>query len=269
MKNNLDLTTIKALVIDMDGVLWRGNTFLPGYEAFFEFIQDRAMPFVLATNNASKTPQQYIDRLAKGGITVQRHHVMSSALATAAYLEKQLSPGAKLYVIGEDGLREAVDEAGFIRVKDASEPAEAVVVGLDTQLSYDKLKQATLLIRRGAKFVATNGDLTFPVENGFVPGTGSILAALKASTEVDPTVIGKPAAFMFDVSVEKMGCDHQQTVMLGDRLETDILGAKNAGIKTILVTSGVDNQDSVRQKGIEPDAIFSGIEELVTAWQKL
>ncbi len=267
MENNLDLTTIQALVSDMDGVLWRGDTPLPGFHDFFDFLQSRAIPFILATNNAGKSPTQYIQRFTDWGVTMNRENILTSSLATATYLQNEISAGAKLYVIGQDGLREAMREAGFVIIENSNQSVEAVVVGIDKNLTYQKLKEASLLIQRGARFIGSNGDLTFPTEEGFVPGAGSILAALQAATGLTPTVIGKPERMMFDIAMQKMGCNQADTLMVGDRLDTDILGGQRAGLKTVLVTSGVDNEQSVQATGIKPDAIFSGIDELVSRWK--
>ena len=173
---------------------------------------------------------------------------LTSSLATAAYLQHELKAGAAAYAVGQEGLREAMQEAGFVLLPDASQPAEVVVAGVDFTLTYDKLKYATLHIQRGARFVGTNGDVTFPAEEGALPGAGSILAALQAATGVVPTIIGKPERLMFDIAVEKMGSDPIHTAMLGDRLETDILGGQRAGLKTILVTTGIDNETTIQMK---------------------
>jgi 4-nitrophenyl phosphatase len=270
MKSNLNLNDIHALLIDMDGVLWRGNTPLPGLTDFFDFLQRRGLPFMLATNNASKTPAQYVQKLANFGVTVDPKHILTSSLATAIYLKQAFKKNrATVYVVGQEGLREAMSEAGFTVLEDSSQPAEAVVAGIDFTLTYEKLKHAVLLIQRGARFIGTNGDLTFPLENGFAPGAGSILAAIQAATGVSPTIIGKPERFMFDLAVQKMGSTPEHTAMLGDRLETDILGGQQAGLKTIMVLTGVDNEDSIAQKGIQPDVIFGGIDELTQHWAGL
>ena len=268
MLNQLNFTEIQALTIDMDGVLWRGDTALPGLNHFFDFLHHQPIPYMLATNNASKTPLQYQEKFAKFGVKIEPGRVMTSSLATAAYLKRELSPGDPVYVIGGEGLHEAAREAGFILVEDANQPAAAVVVGIDFAVNYEKLKNATLLIQRGARFIGSNGDLTFPAEEGYYPGAGAILAALQAATQVKPITIGKPEPLMFEIAMEKMGSQPQHTAMLGDRLETDILGGQRAGLKTIMVTTGIDNLDSIAQKGVQPDVVFSGLDELVDEWQK-
>lgn len=263
----MNLNDINALIVDMDGVLWRGDSALPGLHKFFGFLTEKSLPFMLATNNASKTVSQYQQKFAGLGVKIQPENVMTSSLATAAHLEDEIEPGSKVYVVGQDGLIDAIRQAGFVIVDDASQPVEAVAAGIDFNLTYEKLKNATLLIRRGARFVGSNGDLTFPSEEGLYPGTGSILAALAAATGVKPTVVGKPEPLMFEIAVRRMKSDPANTAMIGDRLETDILGAQRAGLKTILVTTGIDNQDSIAEKEIQPDAVFSGIDELVDVWQ--
>lgn len=268
MNNMFQLKDIQALIIDMDGVLWLDNTPLPGLNAFFDFLHQRAIPYILATNNASKTPSQYVDKLARFGVTISPEHVLTSPLATATYLKQTFPPGTPVYVVGQEGILEAMSQAGFSVVDNLSQPAEVVVAGVDFTLTYDKLKYATLHIQRGARFVGTNGDVTFPAEEGAWPGAGSILAAIQAATGVTPTVIGKPERLMFDIAVEKMGSTPARTAMLGDRLETDILGGQRAGVKTILVTTGIDNETSSQLKRIYPDAIFSGLEALVEQWAK-
>ncbi len=268
MTKKLNLNNIQALAIDMDGVLWRGDTPLPGLSKFFNFLEKRSIPFVLATNNAGKTPAQYQQKLANFGVALNPENVMTSSLATAAYLKREFNNGGSVYLIGGDGIRQAMRGAGFTVVNDAGRPVEAVVAGIDFNLSYDKLKYAVLLIQRGAQFIGTNGDVTFPAEEGYYPGAGSILAAIQAATGVKPVTIGKPEALMFELAMQKMGSRPNHTAIVGDRLETDILGGQRAGLKTILVTTGVDNEDSIAQKGIQPDAIFSGIDELVEVWQR-
>ncbi|HMQ53990.1 MAG TPA: HAD-IIA family hydrolase [Anaerolineae bacterium] len=262
----MNFDDIKALIIDMDGVLWRGDLPLPGLHEFFEVLTRRAMPFMLATNNASKTVAQYQQKFAKFGIEMPGKHVMTSSLAAAAYLQDELEPGSRVYVVGEDGLRQAMLEAGFEVAEDDSRPVAAVVGGIDFTLTYQKLKHATMLIHRGARFVGSNGDLTLPSEEGFYPGAGSILAAITAATGVHPTIVGKPEPLMFQIALRQMGTQPTETAMIGDRLETDVLGGQRAGLKTILVETGVDNEQTVAQKGIRPDLVVRGIDQLVEMW---
>ncbi len=267
--NNLDLKNINALVIDGDGVLWSDKDPLPGLTEFFGFLQKRELPYMLVTNNATKTNDQFVQKLAGFGVTIQPENVLTSSIATAAYMKKEYPPGSKVYVVGQEGLRVAMSEAGYIIQDDASQPVDVVVAGADFTLTYEKLKYAALLIRRGAHFIGTNGDLTFPTPDGLAPGAGSILALLEAATGVKPPTIGKPAPMMFNIALEKMSVTAAETAMIGDRLDTDILGAQRAGLKTIMVTTGVDSKETCQEKDIWPNVIFSGIAELTKIWQEL
>ncbi len=264
MTHSPSLNTLQALVIDMDGVLWRGSTALPGLNDFFAFLRAKKLPFTLATNNASKTPAQYVQRFSGLGIEIFPAEVMTSSLATAAYLKTQYPPGTKMYVVGQDGIKQALTNAGFVI---AEENVAAVVAGIDFELTYNKLKIAALQINKGARFIGTNPDLTFPIEGNFAPGAGSILAAISAATGKQPTVIGKPEPTLFKMALQRMKANPAHTAMIGDRLETDILGAQRAGLKTILVLSGVTTPEMLKTSDIQPDWVFSGIDELVQAWQ--
>jgi 4-nitrophenyl phosphatase len=166
-------------------------------------------------------------------------------------------------VIGEDALREALRDADIEIVE---RDADAVVVGLDRQVDYEKLKRATLEIRRGAKFIATNTDRTLPTEEGLTPGAGSIVAALVAATDVEPLIIGKPGRPMFDLALEIAGTTVEETAMLGDRLDTDIDGAAAVGMKTILVLTGVSTRVEAEQNHFKPDFIFEDLIALQKEW---
>lgn len=253
------LRDLRALIIDMDGVLWRGDTPLPGLIGLFDLLRERGLKFVLATNNASKTPEQYVGKLAGMGVAVTREEVLTSSIATAMYLKEIAPPDASAFTIGEDGIREALKEAGFRLNADGS---DYVVVGMDRGLTWDKLAQATLNIRAGAKFIGTNPDLTLPTERGITHGNGAILAALQAATGVMPTVIGKPEPIMFREAMALLGAAPAQTAALGDRLETDILGAIRAGISSVLVLSGVTGREELEGSSYQPDWVFDSILEL-------
>jgi 4-nitrophenyl phosphatase len=267
MTRDLKLTDMRAVISDMDGVLWHGPLPLPGLADFFDFLDSRAIPLVLASNNSTATPAQYQQKLANWDIKVELDHILTCTLATVGHLKSEFSQGAGVYVVGEKSLRGAIREAGFDLLADASQPAKAVVVGGDRTLTYDKLKNASLLIRQGARFIGTNPDVLCPTDEGLIPEAGTILAAIQAATGVAPLVIGKPERPLFELALRQLDSLPRQTVMLGDRLDTDILGAQRVGLKTILLKTGVDNEDSISQKGIQPDAVFSGIEELVQTWR--
>jgi 4-nitrophenyl phosphatase len=259
------LRDITALVIDMDGVLWRGDDPLPGLVAFFELLRERPIAFRLATNNASKSPGQYVDKFASMGVEIAPDEILTSAGVTAQHIAA-VAPGASVYAIG-DGLRQAVLDYGLHLSN--GEQADFVAVGWDPKLTYTELSEATLLIRAGARFIGTNPDRTWPSERGLLPGNGAILACLQAATDVEPFIIGKPERAIFDAALAAIGAEPAHTAMLGDRLETDILGAQNAGLPTILVLTGVSDEAGLAASSVKPDWIFDDIQELTRAWSAL
>jgi len=260
----IDLKTITHLIIDMDGVLYRGDEPLPGLQAFVAFLRERPIPFILATNNSTRTPRQYADKLARMGVAVAPHEILTSGQATARVLAQEYPPGTRIHVFGSPALREAIAEAGFVL---ADEGVAAVVASLDPDLSYARLKRATLLIRGGARFFATNLDPTQPTEEGLVPGTGALIAALQAASGVSPQAVGKPEPTMFLQAMAQLGAHPGTTATIGDRLDTDILGGQRAGLTTICVLSGSTGRAEAEAYG--PDLIFEDIEALRKAWQSL
>lgn len=258
--------TIKSVVLDMDGVLWHGETPLAGMGELFSTLRRLELPFVLATNNATKTTLQYVKKLARLGVSVSPEQVLTSPGATASYLQARYPEGASVYAVGEVGLREALLDAGFVVIGPAEvragESAAVVVGGLVTgSLSYELLAMASLLVRRGAAFVATNYDLTYPSEIGELPGAGAVLSVVAASTGVQPSVIGKPHPAMFGEALRRLRTPPENTLMVGDRLETDILGAKAAGLKTALVLTGVSRREDIGNAA--PDYVLGDLGALI------
>jgi 4-nitrophenyl phosphatase len=261
--NPIELKPIRALVIDADGVLWQGKQALPGVPEFFDFLRARQIKFVIATNNSARPSSDVVQRLDRMGAKISDAEVLTSAEATALYLPKLVPPGSRVYVIGGEGIRTQLTNAGF---ELAEENVAAVVMGIDWEVTYAKLKRATMEIRRGAKFVGTNGDKTFPMEDGIVPGAGALLAAVHTATDVAPTIVGKPERHMFDIAIEKMNVAREVTAGLGDRLDTDIEGAQRAGVKSILVFSGITTRDALAQSAIKPDWTFENLVDLREIW---
>jgi 4-nitrophenyl phosphatase len=240
------LKNIKALVLDMDGVIWRENDAIGDLNAIFSRFDRAGLKVICATNNASRTPAQYIEKLAGLGAVLKEEQIITSAMGVTYLLKKRFPQGGPVYIVGENGLQSALLEAGFY-----ASPTDqiAVVAGIDRQISFEKLKTATLLIRRGVSFYATNPDKTFPTPEGLIPGAGSILAALVAATDVEPIIAGKPNATLYEFALEKLGTSPEETLAVGDRIETDILGAQRAGLKTALVLSGI----ATREEGLAWD----------------
>ncbi|HVO72367.1 MAG TPA: HAD-IIA family hydrolase [Aggregatilineaceae bacterium] len=260
---SIHFSSLRAAILDMDGVLWRGDEVLPGIASFFTFVQQHAIAYALATNNSTKTVHAYVERLNSIGIPAGPQNVITSAVATAHYLRYHYPTGTPVYVIGGEGIHRALAEQGY---PEDPERAELVVVGMDTALTYEKLKIATLRIRAGAHFIGTNGDLTFPLPEGLVPGNGSILAALQAATGTAPLVIGKPEKAMFEVALQRLGTTSEQTLMIGDRLETDIAGARRAGLSTALVLTGTTTAEQAEASDIHADGVFESLPDLCSAW---
>jgi len=261
---SLEWGAIKGVICDMDGVLWRGETPLPGLHDFFALLESRHLPYVLATNNASKTPDQYVEKLARMGIVTNTEHVLNSATAAADYLATQAAPGTPVYPIGGPGIREALRSHGFTLTE--GEHADYVVVGWDRDLTWHKLATATLLIRGGAGFIAANPDRTFPMEDGLVPGNGAQVAALIAATDVTPVMAGKPGPLLYERVLARMGTTPEATLVIGDRLDTDILGGLRLGMPAALLLSGITQPDELPASPIHPDVVFDDLAALVRDW---
>jgi 4-nitrophenyl phosphatase len=261
----MNFSNIEAVVMDMDGVLWTGDVALPGLVPFFDLLRARGIRFALATNNSGKSPATYIEKLAKMGVLgVREDQIITSGTATASYLQTRYAPGTPVHVLGGDGLRQVMAEAGFQVV---DQDARAVVVGLDPHLTYERLKRAALLIRAGAEFIATNQDRTIPVPEGLAPGAGSLIAALRAATDCDPAVtIGKPGAPMFEAALSLLETVPENTLMIGDRLNTDIEGAAQLGFKTALVLTGVSTRAEAESVATPPDGVYDNLVALISAW---
>lgn len=257
------LDSIKAIICDMDGVLWRGPQKLPGLNDLFSFMFGERIDFVLATNNSRNTQLDYCHKLAAMDVSgIEPRHIVTSGTATAGYLQKSYPAGTGIYVIGGDGLKQTLIRAGFVLVE---KDAEVVVCGVDFDLTYNRLEKATLLIRAGADFIGTNPDTSFPSPAGLVPGAGSIHALLEAATDQTPTVIGKPERGMFEAALRELGTSPDETLMIGDRIGTDILGAHAMGMKTALVMTGVETAYSLRESAVQPDLVFAGLPQLIEA----
>jgi len=233
----------QALILDMDGVLWRGSQPLGDLPTIFEKIRLLGLRALLATNNATLSRDDYLEKLRKYGVELERWQIVNSADATAHFLKQKFPTGGPVFIVGENGLARTLAEAGFY-------PAEAdvlaVVAGMDRQLSYAQLGSAARAIRTGALFIGTNPDRTYPTPDGLLPGAGAVLAFLQAASDADPVIIGKPSPEMYWVALERLQTPPEATLIVGDRLDTDILGAQAIGAQTALVLSGVSDEKSAR-----------------------
>jgi 4-nitrophenyl phosphatase len=257
------LKDIKHLVIDMDGVLYVGNQPMACLPEFIEFLRTRGIGFMLATNNSGLTPAQYSAKLAKMGAEVAPAEILTSGTATAAWLARKYQPGTRVHVFGEDSLRHAMTDVGFVL---ADTDVEVVAASIDWGVNFEKIKRAVLLIRKGAFFVATNLDPTRPTEEGLVPGTGAIIASIAVGSETQPVAIGKPEPTMFELAMAQLGATPETTATLGDRIDTDMLGGARAGCSTILVLSGSTTRSEAEAYG--PDFLFEDIAHLLRTWEQ-
>ena len=258
------LATVTHLIIDMDGVLYLGDQPMRGLREFFAFLRERNIRFILATNNSTRTPQAYVEKLARMGVTVSPDEILVSGQATARFLAREYARGTRVHVFGMPSLKQAMMDEGFVL---ADEDVQLVVASMDREITYEKLKRATLLIRGGARFFATNLDPTNPSEEGLLPGTGSMIAALETASETKPRAIGKPEPTMYQLAMEQMGASPETTAAIGDRVDTDILGGKRAGLTTICVLSGSSSR--AEAQAVETDLIFDDIAHLLETWQQL
>ena len=263
-QNLSSLKSMRNFIVDMDGVLYRGNQRLPGARAFLAHLTAERIPFILATNNSTLTPDQYVAKLGAMDVEVAPEHILTSGLAAALYLSHMAPPETGIYAIGEDGLFAALADQGF---RTTEKNTQYVVVGMDRELTWHKLRIAALAIRAGATFIGTNPDTTLPTEEGLVPGNGASLAALEAATGTAPLIIGKPQPTLLQLAMEKMGVAGEGTAIIGDRLETDILGGKNAGITTVLVLSGISQPEELGDSPYQPDLVFDNISQFHESWR--
>lgn len=256
---------IKALIIDMDGVLWRADSPIGDLASLFKRIRERGLKFLFATNNSTKTSQQYVDRLARFGVEVEPWQVITSSQATAHVVAQKFPKGTKVFVVGEDGAQMALKEKDFeiVSIDNATE-AQIVIMGMDRGINFEKASEATLLVRSGVPFYATNADKTFPTPRGEIPGAGAWLSVITSATGVEPIVVGKPYPFLMELSLEKLGTKKEETLVVGDRLETDIAAGQGAGIPCALVLSGVSTKEAAEKWEPKIDLIADNLASLVS-----
>lgn len=262
----LDFGHVYAVLFDMDGVLYRGMTALAGVNEMLAFLSESGVAYACITNNASRTREQFSAKLQAMGISVPPERIMTSATATSIWLRTRAPRGTTVYAIGMDGLREALFGDGYF--SEQPDRPEYVVVGADFEITYAKLKTACLAIRAGSAFVGTNPDTTFPSEEGIVPGVGAFILALEAASGVKPVIIGKPEPGMFEATLQMLGVTPSAALVVGDRLDTDIVGATRAHVPSAMVLTGVSSAAEVQASPIKPAAVFRDLPDLLRAWRE-
>jgi 4-nitrophenyl phosphatase len=256
----------KAYIFDLDGVIYRGDELQLGAAETIQTLRSRGDKVHFLTNNSTQSRQQYADKLTRLGVSADPEDVMTSAYATALYLREKTPGECRAYVVGESGLREELESVGVEVVDELDgRPIHFVVAGLDREFSYRKLFNAQQAILRGAEFVATNCDPTFPLEEGLIsPGGGTMVAAIQTATAVAPRVIGKPETYSLEKVMALVGATTEETLIIGDRLDTDILVGRKAGVHTALVLTGVTTEEEARNapEEMKPDWIIRTLAEL-------
>ncbi|WP_040203901.1 TIGR01457 family HAD-type hydrolase [Neobacillus jeddahensis] len=229
----------KGYLIDLDGTMYKGTERIEAASDFVKKLQAEGIPYLFVTNNSSRTPAQVAEKLRSFEIPAEERLVFTTSQATANYIYEQ-KKDASVYVMGEEGIRTAIAEKGL---SFAGEHAEFVVVGIDRELSYEKLAVACLAVRNGATFISTNADIAIPTERGLLPGNGSLTSVITVSTQTKPIFIGKPESIIMEQALNVLGTAKEETLMVGDYYDTDILAGINAGMDTLLVHTGVTTKE--------------------------
>jgi 4-nitrophenyl phosphatase len=269
--SDLDVRELRALIFDLDGVIWRGHTPIPGAVDAVKLLRASGRRCFYATNNSRLSQPEFAQRLRDIGLELSDDDVVTSSIATAWHLAPQFPSGFRAYVVGEHGIKGELEKIGGTILSDEeadlTQSVDIVVVGIDRFFSYEKLRLAQKFLLRGARFVATNSDWTFPTEDGVVPGAGSIVAAVEAASGVKPQIIGKPAPAMLQGCARQFGLPLERTAMVGDRLDTDVACAHRAGMPALWVATGVHTREqALSAEGDErPDALFEDLAELAAA----
>ncbi|MGN1400251.1 MAG: TIGR01457 family HAD-type hydrolase [Bacillus sp. (in: firmicutes)] len=247
----------KGFLIDLDGTMYKGTERIEEAVHFVNKLHEKGLPYLFVTNNSSRTPEQVAKKLRDFGIPAQEHEVFTTSQATANFIHER-KPGATIYVIGEEGIRTALEERGFTLV---DENPDFVVTGIDRGINYEKLTLACLGVRNGATFISTNGDIAIPTERGLLPGNGSLTSVVTVSTGVQPIFIGKPESIIMEQALEVIGTAKEDTLMIGDNYDTDIMAGMNAGIDTLLVHTGVTTPELLKGYQEQPTHIIQSLDE--------
>lgn len=254
-----ELKNKTAFISDMDGVVYHGNNLLPGASDFVRIMEKKKMKYLFLTNSSERTPRELSEKLARLGVNVAPEHFYTSALATADFLSRQ-KPGCSVFAIGEAGLTNALYEKG-ISMNDVD--PDYVVVGESRTYSIERLEKAVHLVLKGARLIGTNPDLTGPTEHGIVPATGSLIAPIELSTGKKAYFIGKPNPFMMRRAVKYLNERSSDTVIIGDRMDTDIIAGVESEVDTVLVLSGVTSECDIARFAYTPKYVMKGMAELV------
>ena len=257
----IDFSEKKGFICDMDGVIYHGNLILPGVAEFIDWLYREKKDFLFLTNNSGYTPRELHQKLARLGLDVPESHFYTSALATAAFLKEQ-APGCSVYAIGEAGLLNALYDAG-ITMNDVN--PDYVVIGEGKAYSLDTLTKATNLVMKGARLIGANSDLSGPIENGIAPGCRALTAPIELATGRQAYFCGKPNPLMMRTGLKRLRCHSAEAVMVGDRMDTDVISGLESGMSTILVLSGVSTLETLENYAYQPTMVLQGVGDIVKA----
>ncbi|WP_102028529.1 TIGR01457 family HAD-type hydrolase [Salirhabdus sp. Marseille-P4669] len=238
----------QGYLIDLDGTMYLGSERIHYAKEFIEALKERGIPHLFVTNNSSKRPDQVAKKLREMDIPADEEQVFTASLATASYIKEQKEK-AKVFAIGEVGIMDALAD---IDVEFVEEDADYVVMGIDRDITYEKLAKGCLNIRSGATFISTNSDIAIPTEKGMLPGNGSLTAVLQVSTGKEPIFIGKPESIIMELALKKLGLTKEETLMVGDNYNTDIKAGMNAGMDTLLVYTGLSTKEDLARVEQQP-----------------
>ncbi len=254
----LDFNEKKGFICDMDGVIYHGNKILPGVKEFIDWLNREKKEYLFLTNNSGYTARELKQKLSRMGLEVSEDHFYTSALATASFLKEQ-APGCSVYAIGEAGLWGALYDAG-ITMNDVN--PDYVVVGEGKTYSLETITKATNLVLGGAKLIGTNSDVSGPIENGIAPACGALVAPIEIATGKKAYFCGKPNPLMMRTGLKLLGCHSGEAVMVGDRMDTDVISGLESGMSTVLVLSGVSSKETLKTFGYRPSVVLDGVGDI-------
>jgi len=247
----------RGYLLDLDGTIYRGTECIAEARDFVKELNEREIPYLFVTNNSSRTPAQVAEKLRNFGVPATENQVFTTSQATANFIFER-NPKASIYVIGEEGIRIALEEKGFTLTE---ENADFVVMGIDRTINYEKLARACLAVRNGATFISTNGDIAIPTERGLLPGNGSLTSVVAVSTQTKPIFIGKPEKIIMEQALKVLGIPKEEVLMVGDYYDTDIMAGMNAGIDTLLVHTGVTTRELLEQYDKQPTYVVDSLKD--------
>lgn len=249
----------KNFICDMDGVIYHGNRLIPKVKEFVEWLEESGKNYLFLTNSSERSPRELAQKLSRLGLNVGEEHFYTSALATASFLKGQC-PNGSVYVIGEPGLVNALYDAGF-SMNDVN--PDYVVFGETRSLNYEKIEKAVKLVFNGAKLIGTNPDLTGPTEDGIVPACKSLISSIELTTGREAYFVGKPNPLMMRHALKKLNCSKVDAVMIGDRMDTDILAGLESELDTVLVLTGVTSKEDLVRFPYQPKFVLNDIGEII------